>query len=63
MATAKKSTAEKGSSSSEIVTDHVTLPAVTENVSYSVTGHKLNGQNYLQWSQLVSILVSEKGNW
>lgn len=35
-------------------------PIPVESGSHPVTGHELNGQNYLQWSQSVMIYICGK---
>ena len=34
---------------------------VIDNQPFNISGHKLNGQNYLQWSQSVRIFIRGKG--
>ena len=36
-------------------------PGGTDGVSLQITGHKLNGNNYLQWSQSVLMYICGKG--
>ncbi|MCR2848069.1 hypothetical protein KN825_16150, partial [Weizmannia coagulans] len=34
---------------------------ITNNISFPITNHKLNGNNYLQWSSSVLMFISGKG--
>ncbi|KAJ9693937.1 hypothetical protein PVL29_009763 [Vitis rotundifolia] len=34
-----------------------------DNNSLQITAHKLNGKNYLQWSQSVKIIIYNKGKF
>ena len=57
---------ERRSSASEVTSNPETAPAVsnpggTKGTSLLITGHKLNGHNYLQWSQSVMIFICGKG--
>lgn len=57
---------EKQSSSSPEVTSGSDLPisssyTIAESVPLPITGHKLNGNNYLQWSQSIMMYISGKG--
>ena len=36
-------------------------PIITDNVTFPVTNHKLNGNNYLHWSKSVRMFISGKG--
>lgn len=53
-------------SSSEITSKSKTAPTMVshgafESGSLLITSHKLNGQNYLQWSQSILMFISGKG--
>lgn len=57
---------EKQTSSISEVTSSSSSPASsnlggTDSVSFQITGHKLNGNNYLQWSQSVLMYICGKG--
>ena len=57
---------EGRSSASEVTSYPETAPAVsnhggTEGTSLLITGHKLNGHNFLQWSQFVMMFICGKG--
>ena len=56
---------EKSTPSAESSTTEVTSAANShggsENTSTLITGHKLNGHNYLQWSQSVMMFICGKG--
>jgi hypothetical protein len=40
---------------------HGSLSGGTEGISHQITGHKLNGYNYLQWSSSVMMFICGKG--
>jgi hypothetical protein len=42
-------------------TSHGSLSGGTEGTSHQITGHKLNGYNYLQWSSSVMMFICGKG--
>ena len=57
---------EKQTSSMSEVTSSSGIPANNnpggaDGVSLQITGHKLNGNNYLQWSQSVLMYICGKG--
>ena len=56
---------DKESSCSEVTSNqvaaHPTQFGNSEGVILPITGHKLNGQNYLQWSQSLMMFVCGKG--
>ena len=57
---------ERQSSTSEVTSNPEPVPAGsshggTESTSVLITGHKLNGQNYLQWFQSVMMFICGKG--
>lgn len=56
----------ENTSSSEVTstTDNhtsYTLDMITKSIPLPITGHKLNGNNYVHWSQSVIMFVSGKG--
>ena len=57
---------ERQSSASEVTSNPEMAPAVsnpggTEGTSLLITDHKLNGHNYLQWSQSIMMFICGKG--
>ena len=48
-------------SSSGVNIKHVQANSSVNNPSLQITTHKLNGQNFLQWSQSVKLYVKGKG--
>lgn len=48
-------------SSSGINVKHIQANNSVDNPSLQITTHKLNGQNFLQWSQSVKLYVKGKG--
>jgi len=53
--------AGKTNLSSEIIPGTSTDMGVADNNIFTITGHKLNGQNYLQWSQSIMMFICGKG--
>ena len=53
--------ADKSSQSFEIIPLPTNNQGAIDNNMFTVTGHKLNGQNYLQWSQSVLMFIYGKG--
>ena len=56
---------ERQSSTSEVTSNQETMIPSNNGFSDSshlpITGHKLNGQNFLQWSQSVMMFICGKG--
>ncbi|KAG8391052.1 hypothetical protein BUALT_Bualt01G0147800 [Buddleja alternifolia] len=52
-------------SNSEVTSKPESVPtgstSTTEGILFPITGHKLNGQNFIQWAQSVRIFISGKG--
>jgi len=55
--------AEKTNLSSEIIPGTSTNMGAADNNIFTITSHKLNGQNYLQWSQFVMMFICGRGNY
>ena len=65
LSTTKYGMTTKDSSTSEITsTQKAPIPSNNggpDGVALLITGHKLNGQNYLQWSHAVMMLICGRG--
>lgn len=53
--------AGKSSQSSKIIPLLVNNLGAIDNNMFTITGHKLDRQNYLQWSQSVMMFICGKG--
>ena len=60
MATERQSSASEVTSNPEII-PAASNPGGTKGTSLLITGHELNGHNYLQWSQSVMMFICGKG--
>ena len=58
MAAAHQILATSDVTSQEMKNDY--SPTIVENVSFPISSHRLNGNNYLLWSSLVFMFVSGK---
>ena len=53
--------AGKSNLSSEIIPYPTSTTEAVDNNMFTITGHKLNGQNDLQWSQSIMMFIYGKG--
>ena len=59
---ADDSTSTTTDPSSQTQAEQASIPSFQgDNTSLQITAHKLNGRNYLQWSQSVKIVICGRG--